>query len=58
MSEKDNSELLKKVMARAKLYRKLMQELGYGPVDTLLSLFRAIDLPLPCGPSRSTPSQH
>lgn len=56
MAERDNADLLKKVATKAKLYRKLMQELGYGSLDTLLSLFRAIDLPLPSSPSCSTPS--
>lgn len=57
MAEKDNAELLKKVATKAKLYRKLMQELGYGPLDTLSSLFRAINMPLPSTPSDSTQSQ-
>lgn len=57
MAEKDNGELLRRVATKAKVYRKLMQELGYGPLDTLFSLFRAIDLPLPSSASCSTPSQ-
>lgn len=47
MAEKGNSELLRQVVAKTRQYRRLMQELGFGQAETLLSLARVMGLEVP-----------